>query len=208
MAANAIPDLIDADGNLRVTDKNAAALRGYHRLSRTAEVVTNVFAISLGTLETPIKEDIDKGSRLLTDAAVACGTDPEGSLRDLWDGVTGMGYAAIDMWPIDSPSQIVSGKVMHFPELEGRVNFLSFAAAISFVDTTLNGKGSTVGGPEQGAIIFGQGLEALQAGIRKLADLCLTELHSLSEQMILINERRSDIVESLRNESSHGGVDR
>lgn len=203
MAANAVPDLIDADGNLRVTDKNAAALRGYYRLSLTAEAVTQMFIASLGTMETTVQEDIDKGNRLLTDAAVSCGTDPEGRLlRDLWDGVIGMGYAAIDMWPIDLPSQIVPGKVMHFPDLEGKANFLGFAAAMGVVDTTLNGEGSTVSGPEQAAIVFGQALETLQAGIRKLADLCSNELRSLGEQMVLINQRRTDIVESLRRASN------
>ena len=202
MAANAISELIDSDGNMRVTEENAAALRGYYRLSRAAEAVTHMFIASLGAMETTIQEDIDKGNRLLTDATVACGTDPEGSVRDLWDGVIGMGYAAIDMWPIDSPSQIVPGKVMHFPDMEGRANFLGFAAAIGVVDTTLNGEGSTVGGPEQAAIVFGQALESLRAGIRELAALCSNELDSLGEQMVLINQRRTDIVESLRRASN------
>ena len=221
MAADAIRDLIDIDGNLHVTDENEAALRGYYRLSRTAETVIQMFSAllsaSFGTFpETSIPENIDKGGRLLIDADIACSPDSEGNLQDLWDGFRNMGIAAIEMWPIDSPSQIEPGKVMHFPalseELEGGGKFLVFAKAIGHLDTTLNGNGSTVGGPEQAAIIFGQTLEALQAGIRKLADLCSNELHSLREQMILINQRRSDIVKSLRqasklpDESSHGGV--
>ena len=130
MAVDAILDLIHNDGNLRVTDKNAAALRGYYRLSRTAKTVTALFTLDP-------KRSINEGNRLLAEATFTCSTDPEGSLRDLWGHVIGMGSAAIDMWPIDSPSQIVSSEVMHFSK--ETANFLRFFNAIGVVDTMLNG---------------------------------------------------------------------
>ena len=150
---------------------------------------------------TSVQEDIDKGRRMLTDAAAACGGDPEERLMDLWGDITDMGLVAIDVWPIDSPSKIEPGRVIHFADPTRWFKLRRFALVIDTMDTTLNGKGSTIGGPEQAAIIFGQTLQELQTRIQKLARLCSNELHSLGEQMPFIHQRRMEIVESLRQAS-------
>lgn len=195
LALDVVQDWVRSDGQLLITEENAAALRGYFRLSEAAAQVLALFAVTVGTPDTTYEEDIEKGAQLLSDATATCGGGGEFALPELWKTILGVGHMAMGLWSLESLSEVRPGRVISYPENSDKARFMAFATGIKLLTANISEHEGAVGGPHQAAVAFGKGLQALLSGTQELIENCSNESLSLGKQIQLIRQRRSDIVE-------------
>ncbi|MGQ0565091.1 MAG: hypothetical protein ACT4OK_08460 [Gemmobacter sp.] len=118
-------------GQIEATASNLASIEGFHRLFLIAEQVGIVLLFDAPD-STPLDVSKDR-EKLLGSAATTCSSLAGLDAANLWRGVAGTGYAAMQSWELAAGETITPGYVKDLPDVADRANFLGAAAGLGIL---------------------------------------------------------------------------
>lgn len=190
------------EGRIVVTEANLEGIRGFHRLSRTIEAIGLAFFGSLTEPDASLNDGVAAGTQALADAITACGGDAEGRAIALWQGISGAGLAAAQMWPVDSAAEIELGDVFPFEDIRQRANFLGLGAGLGHLAQTTGLGELDTSGPQDLAKVFESSLSAFEEDLTALLDRCKTVRGELLQASEVLTRERSRVVRGLVSEAA------
>ena len=195
---------IGAKEELVVDAGNYEGVRQLYRLYKSHEAFGQFIVSNVGTLDSDIRNDLSLIETRFLKAGVICGVPNSNRIATLWSGVSGAGYAALEMWPIDSLADIEVGSRFDFSSQEARVNFFSFAASLGLLAEELGYEIDAITTTQDAADILAEGALALKMEINALQERCTATVKTLEDASQSLWLQRQAVVKALgRDEKRH-----
>ena len=184
-------------GAIVATPQNTTSLRGFHRVIKVAEAIA--LPLMLDAAEVDLSTVIENKEKLLGDAADSCASLGGPLAAELWSGISGSGFAAIDSWPTDDEAKIIPGYTLLLPQLSDKANFLGFAAGLGILMDIAGEPGGAGGVTAQGAmIILSDGLSGVGGASESLIDDCRRAQDDAEAGFKALTDRRQVIMDTLQ----------
>lgn len=181
-------------GRVEATAENLASLQGFHRLFQISEQVGVVLLT-----DAPDSKPLDvsrERETFLRSAAGTCASLAGLKAEDLWRGVAGTGYAAMQSWELASGETIAPGYVKELPNVVDRANFLGAAAGLGIL-MQLSGSDDIGQMTAEGAAnVLSAGLVGLRDTSAALIEDCRNATEVTESAFFMMAEQRRRILGS------------
>ena len=196
-----LQDLLDMThaGAIIATVDNAASLRGFWRLLKSAEQIGFVLFVDG---DDDIRASIDRTGAIFATALLSCNSPAATEAKSLWDGLSGTGYASLEAWG-GTEAEIVPGYRLELADVKDRANFLGMAAGLGIIGQTLG----TTDDPsslaaEQASSLVGSGLLRLQTLTEEIKVACDASARTSLTAFDAMAARRDEILRRISVQSS------
>ena len=185
-----------ASGSVLVSDDNAAAVRGYARLAKAAELVLQALTADFRLEDLDLSESTTAFGDAISDAFATCGSEHvRGSASDLWEGVSGVGYGATAMF---DAVENVSNEILPGVELSLlQTDAYTVAAGVGIIAQTLGRNDDLTEGPHGAAVLFAEGIRRLRDELVSLVGTCDSYQLQLERTMAFLNAERERVLNEI-----------
>ena len=185
-----------ASGSVLVADDNAAAMRGYARLAKAAELVLQALTADFQLADLNLSESTTAFGDAIADALATCGSEHvRGSVPDLWEGVSGVGYGATAMFDAvdDVSDDIRPGMELSLLQTDA----YTIAAGVGIIAQALGRNDDLTEGPQGAAVLFAEGIRRLRDELVSLVDTCDSYQLQLERTMAFLNAERARVLDEI-----------
>ena len=181
------------DGPFLLTDDNAAAVRGYARLARAAELILQPFTVDFGDETSSLNADVTAFGDAIANAVATCGSENlQNSAAEAWQGVSGVGFGATQMFDsnVDIATAFVPGVTVDLLATD----VLTVASGVGIIAQTLERNDDLMEGPRGASVLLADGIIRLRDELVALVERCDLYQQELERTIVFLNTERARVL--------------